>query len=169
MPPTVDTIAAIVARAEQRVTKHQRVIESLTGGIGRPVAFYVVLSLVVAWIGGNLVLEAVAHRSPLDQPPFFWLQGTVTLLSLVMTILILITANRQNRLAEERAHLDLQINLLTEQKVAKLIALVEELRRDLPMVRDRIDPEAESMQVAANPHEMLESQPSAATRAKPGK
>ena len=35
--------------------------------------------------------------------------------------------------------LDLQVNLLTEQKVTKLIELIEELRRDLPNVRDRID------------------------------
>jgi uncharacterized membrane protein len=39
--------------------------------------------------------------------------------------------------------------------VAKLIALVEELRRDLPMVRDRIDREADSMQEAVDPAAML--------------
>jgi uncharacterized membrane protein len=49
----------------------------------------------------------------------------------------------------------LQVNLLAEHKVAKLIALVEELRRDLPMVRDRIDREADSMQEAVDPAAML--------------
>jgi uncharacterized membrane protein len=72
-----------------------------------------------------------------------------------MTTLVLITANRQTRNAEERSHLDLQVNLLAEHKVAKLIALVEELRRDLPMVRDRIDREADSMQEAVDPAAML--------------
>ena len=37
------------------------------------------------------------------------------------------------------------------------IALVEELRRDLPMVRDRIDREADAMQEAVDPHAMLEA------------
>ena len=74
-----------------------------------------------------------------------------------MTTLVLITANRQTRNAEERSHLDLQVNLLAEHKVAKLIALVEELRRDLPMVRDRIDHEANAMQEAVDPHAMLEA------------
>ena len=36
--------------------------------------------------------------------------------------------NRLGKLEELRAHLDLQVNLLTEQKTTKLIDLMEELR-----------------------------------------
>jgi uncharacterized membrane protein len=43
---------------------------------------------------------------------------------------------------KRQAHLELQINLLTEQKTSKLIKLIEELRRDLPMIEDRFDPES---------------------------
>lgn len=50
----------------------------------------------------------------------------------------------------------MQLSLLSEQKITKLIALVEELRRDLPNVRDRIDLESEIMQQAANPQQVLE-------------
>jgi uncharacterized membrane protein len=53
---------------------------------------------------------------------------------------VLVGQGRQTKLAEQRAHLDLQINLLTEQKVTKLIHLIEELRQDLPMVKEREDP-----------------------------
>lgn len=53
---------------------------------------------------------------------------------------MLIGQGLQSKLAEQRAHLDLQINLLTEQKVTKLIHLLEELRQDMPGVRDRHDP-----------------------------
>jgi uncharacterized membrane protein len=45
-----------------------------------------------------------------------------------------------SRLADQRAHLDLQVNLLTEQKVTKLIHLIEELRTPLPGVEERHDP-----------------------------
>ncbi len=41
-------------------------------------------------------------------------------------------AEMQSVRAEQRAHLDLKVTLLTEQKAAKLIDLLEELRRDLP-------------------------------------
>jgi len=104
-----------------------------------------------------VVTSKVFGWQRIDPPPFFWLQGMVALSALLMTTLVLITANRQTRNSEERSHLDLQVNLLAERKVAKLIALVEELRRDLPMVRDRIDREADAMQEAVDPHAMLEA------------
>jgi uncharacterized membrane protein len=103
----------------------------------------------------NSELQSAFGMPAWDKPPFPWLQGALAFTSLVMTTLVLITQNRQSHQGQERDHLDLQVNLLTEQKVAKLIALVEELRRDLPMVRDRIDKEAESMKVPVNPHEVL--------------
>lgn len=55
------------------------------------------------------------------------------------------------------AHLDLQVNMLTEQKVSKLIELIEELRRDLPMVKDRRNETAEALQEPADAHEMLQT------------
>jgi len=47
------------------------------------------------------------------------------------------------------------MTLLTEQKVAKLIDLLEELRRDLPDVRNRQDPEAAAPQQSINPDLVL--------------
>ncbi len=46
--------------------------------------------------------------------------------------------------------------MLTEQKIAKLIKLVEELREDLPTMRDRHDFEAEVMQQATDPQVVLD-------------
>ncbi len=151
---TVETIASLHARAEQHVSRHQRIVEFLTALLGRPGFFYVVLLIVSAWIGGNLAARFCGH-APWDAPPFYWLQGLVGLSALLMTIMVLITQNRQAHLAEQRAQLDLQINLLAEQKLSKLIALMEELRRDMPTVRDRHDPEAEAMTEAADPHAVL--------------
>ena len=45
--------------------------------------------------------------------------------------------------------------MLTEQKVTKVIHLLEELRRDLPMVKDRHDPEAALMQEGADTAQMV--------------
>ena len=45
--------------------------------------------------------------------------------------------------------------LLTEQKAAKIIELVEELRRDSPEIHDRIDSEARDMATRADPHAVL--------------
>ena len=157
MNQEVESVASIRARAEQRLDRHQRMMEVLTAALGRPRTIYVTLSIVVGWVAFNVVTFKVFGWQRIDPPPFFWLQGMVALSALLMTTLVLITANRQTRNAEERSHLDLQVNLLAEHKVAKLIALVEELRRDLPMVRDRIDREADAMQEAVDPNAMIEA------------
>ena len=90
-----------------------------------------------------------------DPAPFFWLQGIVGLGALLTATVVLSKQNRFARLEEQRAHLDLKVNLLTEQKTAKLIDLLEELRRDLPNVKDRHDPEAAALQQSMNPELVL--------------
>lgn len=72
-----------------------------------------------------------------------------------MTTVILITQNRQGNLAERRERLDLQMSLLTEQRTAKIIDLLEELRRDIPSVQNRVDLEAEALTKTVDPHEVL--------------
>ncbi|MEO7095962.1 MAG: DUF1003 domain-containing protein, partial [Polyangiales bacterium] len=96
-------------------------------------------------------------QAPLDPPPFFWLQGCVALGALLTALMVLTTQNRQSRHVEERAHLDLQVNLAAEQKTAKLIALLEELRRDLPNVPNRRDAIADAMTRAVDPHAALKA------------
>lgn len=155
MPQEIESVASIRARAERRLDVHQRLAEGLTSGLGRPRTVYLIALGVAAWTALNLLLPRLGGLAPLDPPPFFWLQGLVGLSALLMTTLVLITENRQARHAEERSHLDLQVNVLAEQKIAKLIGLVEELRRDLPMVKHRVDRVADAMQEAADPEAML--------------
>jgi uncharacterized membrane protein len=146
----VENIGVLVARAERKITRHQRAVERFTRVIGQPRTLYAVAFAVVAWAVFNL--EAPRLGLPrLDEPPFFWLQGVISLGALLTTLMVLTTQNRHLRLAEQRAHLDLQVNLLSEQKVAKLIALIEELRRDLPNVVNRRDSVAEKMQEPVDP------------------
>ena len=49
----------------------------------------------------------------------------------------------------------MQINLLSEQKLAKLVALLEELRRDIPMVPNRYDAVAHAMTKAVDPRAVI--------------
>jgi uncharacterized membrane protein len=47
--------------------------------------------------------------------------------------------------------------LLAEQKLAKLIALIEELRRDMPNVNNRVDSLAEAMTHAVDPNAVADA------------
>jgi uncharacterized membrane protein len=151
---TVATIAQLHARAEEDVTRHQRSVEAVAAHLGKPRALYIITVAAMAWVVLNVGLSAFG-RSALDPPPFSWLQGFASLGALLMATTVLASQNRQRKISDERAQLDLQVNLLSEQKLAKLIGLVEELRRDMPNVRNRTDSLADAMTQAVDPHAVV--------------
>jgi uncharacterized membrane protein len=150
----VETIAAMHARAQRELGPHVRRISRMSAALGRPLFLVGLVVLVSSWIVLNLAAP-LAGFTPADRPPFPWLQGVVSLAALLMTTIVLITQNRQGRHIEQRARLDLQINLLAEQKVTKLIELLEELRTDLPNVRNRVDSVADEMKEPVDPVAIL--------------
>jgi len=150
----IDAVVALHAFAERQVDTHQRTVESLTAWLGRPQFFYGILVGAGLWMGVNAAAPLL-HLPRFDDPPFYWMQGAIGLGALLMTSVILITQNRQGKLAERREQLELQMSMLTEQRTAKIIDLLEELRRDMPSVKNRVDLEAEALTKTVDPHEVL--------------
>lgn len=68
---------------------------------------------------------------------------------------MLIRQNRMSKLAERNAHLDLQISLLSDEKTSKIIAMLEELRRDDPHLPDKPDREADELAQPADAPSVL--------------
>jgi len=146
-------IEAMRQRQEVGLSRQQVFVERLTVALGRPRALYLFLGLCFGWVAWNLA-PASLGLPQLDAPPFFWMQGVVSVVALLLTMMVLTTQQRVLRHSEQRAHLDLQVNLLAEQKIAKIISLLEELRRDLPIV-DREDLVAQAMARTANTANMV--------------
>ncbi len=153
----IDAIIELHAREERDVPSHQRALETISTFFGRPVFLYSLIIGIVIWIVLNSLSRSVFGIPQLDPPPFELLERLVDFGSLLISTGVLIRQTRQEKLAEQRAQLMLQLNLLSEQKMAKLIALSEELRSDLPNVIDRVDSEAEVMQQATDPSEILDT------------
>jgi uncharacterized membrane protein len=150
----IEGIVAFHEREHEKLSLAQRRIEAASRLVCRPLYLVVLLSLVIAWIAGNELARRLG-ATPLDEPPFAWLQGAVAFAGLVTSTVVLYAQGRQAKLETQRAHLDLQVNLLTEQKVTKVIALLEELRRDLPMVRNRVDAEVSALQQRTDAGQVL--------------
>jgi uncharacterized membrane protein len=150
----IGTIAEFYARHEDHVSTTQKIVEKLALVLGSPRYVFASVVFIVAWIAGNLIAEDL-DRTPFDDPPFFWLQGLVGLNAFIISTTVLIRQNRMSRLADHHAHLDLQVNLLTEEKSSKIIALLEELRRDIPGVRDKPDHEADELAKSADAKAVL--------------
>jgi uncharacterized membrane protein len=152
-----DTIAAIAKlHADHRLATEtlQHLVERLTALIGRPRFIAGLTIVVILWVGGNLLTTFTGMKT-WDEPPFAWLQGALTLLALYVAVLILTTQRREDQLAGYREQLTLAI--LSEQKSAKIIALLEEMRRDSPTLTNRVDDEAAAMALAADPQAVLDA------------
>jgi uncharacterized membrane protein len=150
----IETILAFYTREEQKISRSQRRLESISGFVGRPLYLGSILIFVSLWVLANVFARQLGLVE-FDPAPFFWLQGMVTLGALLTATVVLIKQNRLAKLEEQRAHLDLQLNLLTEQKTTKLIDLIEELRYDLPNVKNRHDPAAAAFQQPTDPQLVL--------------
>jgi uncharacterized membrane protein len=136
------------------VSRTQRFVEKTAGALGSPAYVAINIVFVVVWIALNLLAPDLGYKR-IDEPPFFWLQGIVSLNAFIISTTVLIRQNRMSRLADHHAHLDLQVNLLTDEKCSKIIALLEELRHDLPDVATKHDREADELAKPADPKAVL--------------
>ena len=160
LPPHIDeTVKAITrlhAEHRRRATPLQRAVEQMTAQMGRPRFVGLLTVGIVLWIGANLALLAL-HRPPFDPPPFPWLLAIGELVALYLTVLILTTQRREHELRELRAQLALELAIIGEQKSAKIIGLLEEMRRDNPMMANRTDVQADDMSTPSDPTVVLEA------------
>ncbi|MFT3695970.1 MAG: DUF1003 domain-containing protein [Kofleriaceae bacterium] len=143
-PDSVNDPTAILELGEreiQAISAHQLAIEKFIHTVATPATFYCLLSVCVAWVVTNLTM----HRA-FDREPFPILQGIIAIYAAAIATCVLIAQGREKAEADRRAKLQLHVNLIAEQKATKIISLLEELRRDLPNVRDRRDEIAERLQ-----------------------
>lgn len=150
----LEVLASFHEREEAEVSRTQMLIERISAFFGSSGYFAFALAFIIVWALVNTWGEYAGWIS-IDEPPFFWLQGIVSANALLLTIAVLIRQNRMARRAEHRAHLDLQVNLLTEQKVTLILQIVAELQRDLPDLRGRPNVDVGELINPADPEAML--------------
>lgn len=151
---TIRSIALLHAEHHRKSTLAERIVDRLTLFVGRPAFLLALLAAALLWMATNMVL-LLGSGTPLDPPPFAWMEVFLTLAALIIAVMILTSQRRADRFANLRERMTLEATLLTEQKTGKIIELLEELRRDSPGVRDRRDLEAEQMAAKTDPHDVM--------------
>jgi uncharacterized membrane protein len=150
---TIDSIVKLRTDHQNSATRHQLVVERMVNLLGRPEFLGLLMLSVVCWAGGNLLALALGH-TPLDPPPFAWLELAVSLTAVCITVLILTTQRRDDELARHREQLTLELAILSEEKLAKIIQLLQESRRDNPLLVNRTDESADAMATPADPQSL---------------
>lgn len=119
----------LIARLEEDAL-HQRsmtewISDTLVKRIGTLSFVVVHLVAIGVWFAANLGL--VPHVRPFDPFPFGILALVVSAEGVFLAIFILVSQNRMSRQADRRAHLDLQISLLSEQEMTTVLEMLQRL------------------------------------------
>ncbi|MBC7801980.1 MAG: DUF1003 domain-containing protein [Gemmatimonadaceae bacterium] len=123
-----ENIQAIVAIEDQQArgsTLGQRIGDAIAGFAGTISFVALHLAAFVVWAVVNR--ELVPGIPAFDPYPFSLLTMIVSMEGVLLTAFVLIKQNRMSALEDRRSRLDLQINLLTEKEVTKLIQMVEQI------------------------------------------
>lgn len=134
--------AAFQERLAQRITR-------FTGSMG---FVYLHLAVFGAWIFINLGL--IPSVGPFD-PSFIILAMVASVEAIFLSTFVLISQNRMAAADAKRAELDLQISLLAEHEVTKLVALVSAIANRMGVQTD-VDPEVEELKQDVAPDVVLD-------------
>lgn len=163
-------IRALLARrhAEEQARRPQdRVADAITRFTGS-IAF-VVIHLVVygLWIAANLGWLSRFHVPRFD-PSFVILATEASVEAIFLSTFVLISQNRMNALADKRADLDLQVSLLAEHEVTRLITLVTAMAQKMG-IEEAGDPELRELAQDIAPERVLDEMEASEQKAAEGK
>ena len=134
----IEAIASLEREAlldRSRLDRFTDAITALAGSrafiIGHAVWFAV-------WIAVNTTVSR-----PFDPYPFGLLMLIVSLEAIFLSAAVLMTQNHMQRIADKRAHLDLQVNLLAEQELTTMLKMLTQISQRLGVEVAAADPSVE--------------------------
>lgn len=136
---TVQQNIEMVLRMEQGYLRRRTLADRLSDTIAAFTGTLWFVLLHIVWFA----LWALANTGrlevhPFDPYPFQLLCMLVSLEGVLIATFVLIKQNRMSYMSDRRAHVDLQINLLAEREVTRLLRLSEEIARRLGVSGDEI-------------------------------
>lgn len=148
-------IQALIARRrgeEERRSVQDRTADIVTRFTGSMLFVYLHLALFGTWIVFNLPWMP----TPKFDPSFVTLAMFASVEAIFLSTFVLITQNRMSALAEKRAELDLQVSLLTEHEVTKLIDLVTAIAARMEL-DEASNPELSDLKRDVQPEKVLDT------------
>lgn len=139
-------------RDEAIASFEERVADAITRFTGSMRFVYLHVVVFGLWIIVNL---GIIPGIPKFDPSFVILAMVASVEAIFLSTFILISQNRMTAAAEKRAELDLQINLLAEHEVTKLVAMVSAVAARLD-VSTEVDDEVSELKEDVAPETVLD-------------
>lgn len=143
------------------LTPGERLAGHIAAFCGSLLFVWIHLACFGAWVIFNSAPWFASHPDPF---PFPALTIAVSLEAIFLSAFILISQNHETRLAQQRSHLDLQINLLTEQENTQMLKMLRAIATKVGASFDE-DPDLVAMEQSTSPERMLEQIDQAIERA----
>ena len=148
----IDALMRRRAEETAQATLQERLADRITAFTGSMRFVYIHLTLFGLWILWNTGAFGLRRFDP----SFVVLAMVASVEAIFLSTFVLISQNRMNAQADERAELDLQICLLTEHEVTRLVTLVAAIARRLD-VPEASDPEIPQLEQDIRPERVMET------------
>lgn len=145
----IDALTARRARDRRAAPFPDRLADAITGFTGSMTFVAIHAAVFGSWIVWNLWFE------PKFDPSFVVLAMVASVEAIFLSTFVLISQNRTAALADERADLDLHINLLAEHELSRLAVLVARIAERLDVPTD--DPDFLEIQQDVSPQRVLDA------------
>jgi uncharacterized membrane protein len=140
------TIDDILKLESHERTLSERIAERIATFTGSILFVWLHVVWFALWIAFNIPWLGF---QPIDPFPFTLLTMIVSLEAIFLSAFILMSENRQGRLADRRARVNLQVDMIAEREITKLMKLVADIHTHLKIQRPA-DLELDDMQKATN-------------------
>ena len=149
-------VRALLARRadeERTKTRSERIADGVTRFTGSMRFVYIHLVLFGSWIFINL---GIVSGLPRFDPSFVILAMAASVEAIFLSTFVLISQNRMSELADKRADLDLQISLLSEHEISRMLSLVQQVAERMG-IDDARDPELDELARDVHPEMVLDN------------
>ena len=140
-----DNIQTII-HLEEEQSRERSQSDRIGDAIGTFAGTVTFVLLHLAWFAGWAVVNAGVVGLPRFDPyPFPLLCMIVSMEGVLLSTFVLIKQNRMSTRADRRNHLDLQVNLLTEKEVTKVIQMLQVISAKLGVEGQAVDAETREL------------------------
>jgi uncharacterized membrane protein len=113
------SVKSIKAKANEKRSFMEIVIDRTTALFGSHIFLFANVLVFIAWILINTGL--IPGVQPFDKFPFSLLTTAVSLEAIIVSILVLTSQNRASKVADLREEVQLQVNVLTEEEITRMM------------------------------------------------
>ncbi len=126
---------------EAQALKHRsfftQISDDLTATFGS--ATFLVLNIVLFSIWITINSNLIPNIPAFDPFPFGLLTMFVSLEAIILAIILLVSQNRQAYISSIREELHLQINLIAEEEITKVLKLLAEMRHKMGIIEEDLE------------------------------